>query len=196
DLVSAEKARLVSFDSTTGHLMFRHPLIRSVVVDMSTVPQRRRAHATLAGLAADEPDQRAWHLGAATMEPDETVAGLLEQSAHRMLRRGDAVGTVAALTRAAELSPDRGDRGRRLAEAAYVGADLTGALKSVSQVLQEIRNLDPNLTSSLQAAVASAFMLLNGDGDVPTAHRLLVGAVEQAIYGEGAESPALEDALY
>jgi DNA-binding CsgD family transcriptional regulator len=196
DLVSAEKARLVSIDSTTGHLMFRHPLIRSVVVDMSTVPQRRRAHATLAGLAADDPDRRAWHLGAAAKEPDETVAGLLEQSAHRMLRRGDAVGTVAALTRAAELSPDRADGGRRLAEAAYVGADLTGALKSVSQVLQEIRNLDPNFTSSLQAAVASAFMLLNGDGDVPTAHRLLVGAVEQAVYGEGAESPALEDALY
>ena len=104
DLAAAEQARLAYVDQRIHRLAFRHPLIRSAVVELSAHDERRRAHAELAGLLADQPDRRAWHLAETAIGPDEHVAALLEQAAHRILRRGDAVGAVAALTRASELS--------------------------------------------------------------------------------------------
>ena len=62
--------------------------------------------------------------------PDERVASLLEDAAHRVGRRGDAPGAVARLTRAAELSPAADGRGRRLALAAYIGAEIIGEMRA------------------------------------------------------------------
>jgi DNA-binding CsgD family transcriptional regulator len=177
-LVPAERARLAYLDEITHRLTFRHPLIRAVVVDMSTGPERRAAHTALADLSHGQPDRRSWHLGQAALDPDETVAALLEASAHRILRRGDAVGAVAALTRAAELSPHPTQRARRLAEAAYIAADVTGDLGQVSRLLEEAKEADPDLGQTLGAALGGAYLLLNSDGQVDTAHRLLVAAIE------------------
>jgi DNA-binding CsgD family transcriptional regulator/tetratricopeptide (TPR) repeat protein len=195
-LTAAERTRLLYVDEDAHRLAFRHPLIRSAVVQLSTDDQRRQAHGTLAGLWADLPDRQAWHLAEAAAEPDESVANLLEQAAHRVLRRGDAVGAVAALTRASELSPGGADRSRRLAEAAYIGADVTGELRNVSQLLAAARQADPNLSGSLQAAVAASYLLLNADGDVNTAHHLLVGAINDRAEGSDAGDHALEEALH
>ena len=125
-LGAAEKSRLAYVDEATRRPAFRHPLIRSAVVELATGEERRQAHRELAGLWADHADRRAWHLAHATVGPDEQVAESLEQAAYQILRRGDGVGAIAALTRAAELSPRGSDRGRRLAEAAYIGADVAG----------------------------------------------------------------------
>ena len=165
-------------DGGTGRLAFRHPLTRLAIMELSASDERRAAHRTLAGQLADQPERRAWHLAEATVEPDEGVAGLLEQTARRILRRGDAVRAVATLSRAAELSPRSADRSRRMALAAYIGADVAGDLKNVSRLLDDARRADPGIGGSLAAAVAAAHGLLNGDGDVDTAHRLLVGAIE------------------
>jgi hypothetical protein len=62
---------------------------------------------------------------------------------------------VAALKRAAELSPDRLDECRRLLEAAYLGAEVTGELGQASQLLGGVRAAEPALSSSLPAAVAA-----------------------------------------
>ena len=70
--------------------MFRHPLIRSAVVALSTSDQRRRAHRALAA-SVSVPERRAWHLAEATVGPDESVASLLEGAARAHLNRGDAV---------------------------------------------------------------------------------------------------------
>jgi hypothetical protein len=114
DLAPAEQAGLVRVDERTGRLVFRHPLTRSAIVELSTSGDRRRAHRALAAQLADQPERRAWHLGEAAIEPDEQIAGLLEETAQRTMRRADAVGAVSALLRAAELSPARADRSRRL----------------------------------------------------------------------------------
>jgi len=137
DLAAAERAGLVRVDGATGRLAFRHPLTRSAIMEMSASDERRAAHRAIAGQLADQPERRAWHLGEAAVEPDEQIAGLLEQTAQRILRRGDAVGAVAALLRAAELSPRRLDRSRRMALAAYIGADVAGDLKNVAQLLDD-----------------------------------------------------------
>lgn len=196
DLAPAERARLVEVDENAHRLSFRHPLIRAAVVEQSTSSERRQAHRALAQALADQPERRAWHLAEATVGSDEQVAGLLEQAAHRILRRGDAVGAAAALLRSADLSPRGADRARRLAEAAYVGAHLAGELRNASALLVDARRADPEQGGALQAAIATAYLLLSGDGDVETAHHLLVGAIEMYPGRNDAADDALIEALH
>jgi DNA-binding CsgD family transcriptional regulator len=193
---AAETARLAYLDPRSRRLAFRHPLIRTAVVELSTSHERRQAHGTLSELWSDEPDRRAWHLAEATVEPDPYVAELLDQAAHRVLRRGDAVGAVAAWTRAAELSPGAADSARRLAHAAYVGAEEAGELGKAAVLLADARNADPLVDGSLHAAAAAMYLLINGDGDVDTAHRLLLGAIETGQHNFDASDDALIEAMH
>jgi len=103
------------------------------------------------------------------------VAQLLEAAATRTLHRGDAAGTVRTLVRAAELSPSSSERARRLAKAAYLGADLGGDLYSAARLLEDADRADPGGARTLAAAVATAYLQLNGAGDTITAHRVPAG---------------------
>jgi DNA-binding CsgD family transcriptional regulator len=177
-LAAAERAGLVSIAENAPRVTFRHPLIRSAIVEQSAAIERRRAHRALAEALIASSERRAWHLAEAAVGPDGQVAALLEQAARVALKRGDAVGCVVALTRAAELSADLTDRGRRLAEAAFVGADVTGDLGSVANVLADLRRREAfDSSRNLYMAVAAALLLLNGEGDVDTAHRLIAGSI-------------------
>ncbi|MET7403046.1 AAA family ATPase [Dactylosporangium sp. NPDC005572] len=196
DLAPAERAQLVRVDDATARIAFRHPLIRSAIVAMSTHEERRGAHTALAHALRGDRHRRAWHLAAAAVGPDEAVAELLEDAAHRVMLRGDALAAVTALIRAAELSETSSGRGRRLAEAAYIGAEAGGAVDDAKTLLTDARLSAPDGAGSLHAANAAAFLMLNGDGDVNTAHRLLVGAIETAGHGYRAEDPALVEAMH
>jgi DNA-binding CsgD family transcriptional regulator len=196
DLAAAEQARLAYLDVSTHRLAFHHPLVRSAVVDLSQAKERRTAHRLLADVWADQPDRRVWHLAEATVEPDESVATQLEAAAARILARGDAVGCVKALTRASELSPRNAERYRRLAAAAYIGADVAGDLVNASNVLAVLRRGEVEVEGSLQAAVAASAFLLNADGDVATAYRLLVGAIEGRQGVQDARDPVFAEALH
>ncbi|MEV4511166.1 AAA family ATPase [Dactylosporangium sp. NPDC049525] len=196
DLAPAERAQLVRVDDATARFAFRHPLIRSAIVATSTHEERRSAHIALAGALDGDHERRAWHLAAAATGPDEAVAELLEDSAHRIMLRGDAFAAIAALIRAAELSETGAARGRRLAEAAYIGAEAGGAGDDARMLLTDARRATPDSAGSLHAANAAAFLMLNGDGDVNTAHRLLVGAIETGEHGYQAHDPALIEAMH
>ncbi|MEU2227732.1 helix-turn-helix transcriptional regulator [Streptomyces sp. NPDC018347] len=193
-LEAAETAKLVEVDDEAHRVLFRHPLVRSAVVGSSTRAERRRAHRVLAGLAGD-PDRRAWHRAEACATPDETVAALLEKTARRTIRRGDATAAVTALVRAADLSPHPADQSRRLAEAAYLGACVTGELENASNLLRRARAVATGGRGSLHAAAATALVLLEGDGDVETAYRLVVDAIEEGSHGYDATDSELIDAL-
>ncbi len=195
DLEAAERDHLVVVDDRTGEMVFRHPMIKSVVVDRSTHEERRHAHLRLAGLLADQPERRGHHLAEATSAPDEDVAAAVEDGAHRTLQRGDVVGAVTWLMRAADLSPDRSDRSRRLADAAYVGAHSAGRLESSSELLRDAHRGDPTLGQTLHAAVATAYLLLNTDGHVETAHQLLTDAIESAVSEPEQDHEGLTEAL-
>ncbi|MGP4013883.1 ATP-binding protein [Streptomyces sp. 4N124] len=195
DLTPAEQNRLVTISADNRRLSFRHPLIGSAVVELATAAERRRAHQSLADVLGDQLERHAWHLGEAAVGRDETVAALLEEAARRRLRRGDALGAVAALTRAAGLSPAASDESRRLAEAAYIGADSGGELEDASRLLAGAQ-AHPTGQQSLHAAAASAFLLINRDGDIDTAYRLLVGAIESGDHGYDASDDALIEALH
>ena len=195
-LSSAERAGLVRADESTERLRFRHPLIRSAIVELSTSDQRRHAHAELAARLAGQPERHAWHLAEATEEPDERVAALLQDVAHANLRRGDSVGAVTELLRAAELSPSGKGRSERLAEAAYLGSIVTGDLRDAPRLLEQARRAHPGPGGPLQAAVAGAYHLLHGDGDVDTAYRLLFTAIGSQDDPRDAHDKVLIEALY
>ncbi|MER7930538.1 AAA family ATPase [Streptomyces sp. NPDC096057] len=196
-LESAERDRLVSICTASRKLSFRHPLIGSAVVAQASAAERRRTHQALAAVLTDQPERRAHHLGEAATGPDEEVADLLEQAARLRLGRGDALGAMAALTRAGGLSPSPADESRRLAEAAYIGTDAGGGMADASSLLVGARRADPaTREESLHAAAASALLLINEEGDVDTAHRLLVGAIEAGGHSYDASDDALVEALF
>jgi DNA-binding CsgD family transcriptional regulator len=197
ELAPAERAGLVRVSDDASQLAFRHPLTRSAVVALSTSAERRRAHQALARALSGEPERAVWHLAQAAAGPDERVASLLEQTALRIRERGDAVGAVSTLLRAAELTPPGPERSRRLAEAAYLGSVVTGGLRDVPRLLDDARQADAGRAGSLVAAVAAAHhLLLSGDGDIDTAHRLLAGAIEMQPEPYDATSDTMVEALY
>jgi DNA-binding CsgD family transcriptional regulator len=114
-------------------VVFRHPLVRSVVYRAAPAPDRRAAHQALA-VATDpraDPDRRAWHRAQATLGPDEDVACELEHSASRALARGGLAAAAAFLERAAALTVDparRAGRALAAAQATYQAGAFDAAL--------------------------------------------------------------------
>jgi DNA-binding CsgD family transcriptional regulator len=168
----AERAGLIALDHDVRRLTFRHPLVRSTIVELSGSGDRQACHRALAQQVA-EPERRAWHRAAAADRPDESVASSLERVAHDVLDRGDAAGAIAALLRAAELTPDRQQRGERLAQAAMIGVALHGGLRTAAELVAEMNRGEGLPIGSLPAATAAALVLSHKDGDLRTCAALL-----------------------
>jgi DNA-binding CsgD family transcriptional regulator len=196
ELGPAERDHLIVVDGRIGELRFRHPILKSVVVERSTHAERRSAHQRLAELFADQPERRGHHLAEAADAPDEEIAAAIEEAARRTLERGDVVGAISKLLRAADLSPNRADRSRRLADTAFTGARLAGDLERASALLRDAHQRDPTLGETLHAAVATAYLLLNSDGNADTAAHLLLGAVDAALAEPDPDRDGLSEGLY
>jgi DNA-binding CsgD family transcriptional regulator len=117
-LDAAERAGLLRVAG--NRVEFRHPLVRSAVLEFSTHSERRAAHAALAAaLRGDQhADRRVWHQALASLTADEQVAAALEASARRYQARAGHASAATAFVRAAELTEDEGRRTGRLAAAA------------------------------------------------------------------------------
>ncbi|MFI9323142.1 AAA family ATPase [Kitasatospora aureofaciens] len=176
DADTAVATGLLDIDAVTGDLVFRHPLVRSAVVRMATPNQRRAAHLALAQLHRENLERRATHLAAATVDPDEEVADVLEAAAESATRRGGALAAVSWLTRAAELSENRTDRSRRLTDAAFV-AGHAARLGQAHRLVQA--DLAPGSTESPASVLAAAYRALYQDGDVRSTHRQVSAAIEK-----------------
>ncbi|MEV0381299.1 AAA family ATPase [Nonomuraea sp. NPDC050643] len=142
-LQAAEQAGLVTVGD--GRLLFRHPLMRSAAYQHATFAARRAVHVALARALeeSDEPDRRAWHLAAAAIGPDESVAGALEESAGRAARRGGPAASATALERAAELTPSAAVRGRRLVAAAHAFWSAGNPLRATALLLHAEPLIEP-----------------------------------------------------
>ncbi|MER7279161.1 AAA family ATPase [Dactylosporangium sp. NPDC000244] len=147
-LVPAEDAGLVR---SVGHrLEFRHPLVRSAIYGAAPFARRVAMHRALAEALADDPIRAAWHRAAATVGRDEPVAADLEAAAERDRARGAVGDAMRSLERAADLSPDPDQRGRRLGLAAEA-ARQAGLTSAVDRLIAEAAraSADPVLHANL-----------------------------------------------
>ncbi|MER5783802.1 AAA family ATPase [Streptomyces mobaraensis] len=168
---------LLDVDPATGDFVFRHPLVRSAVIQSATPDRRRAAHAELSRVHRADAERYAGHLAASVVDPDEAVAAALETAADSATRRGGAAAAVAWLTRAAELSERPADRSRRLGDAAYLAGQ--AALLDEAQRLLHHADPEPGTAASLAAVLASAHADFVQAGAVRPAFRRLAAAIER-----------------
>ncbi|WP_369141947.1 AAA family ATPase [Streptomyces sp. R44] len=175
DVHQAVTAGLLDIDALSGDFVFRHPLVRSTVVQMATPNERRAAHAVLAQVHRDDVERRATHLAASTVDPDEQVAAVLEAAADSATRRGGSLAAITWLTRAAELSESHEERSRRLGSAAYI-AGHSGRLEHAQQLLRSGTGsaTDP----SPDSVVASGYVAFFEGEDIRSSQRQVFAAIE------------------
>ncbi len=103
-----------------AELEFRHPLVRSAVYQGAPLSKRQAAHRALASVleGETEADRRAWHLAAASVEPDPSVVEELEQAAQRARERSGFAAASLAFERASAFTPDEHQQVRQLTAAA------------------------------------------------------------------------------
>ncbi|WP_030684629.1 helix-turn-helix transcriptional regulator [Streptomyces sp. NRRL B-1347] len=185
DADEAAACGLLDIDPLSGDFVFRHPLVRSTVVQTATPNQRRAAHAALAHVHRDDVERRAMHLAASTVDPDERVAAVLEAAADSATLRGGSLAAVSWLTRAAELSERHEERSRRLASAAFI-AGQAGLLDRAQQLVGSDAASGPG--ASPASVLASAYGALYEDGEVRISQRQVLAAIE-SIRDGGARAP-------
>lgn len=191
-----------------GAVEFRHPLVRSALLESSTHSQRRAGHAALAAaLSGDQhADRRVWHQALASVSTDEEVAAALEASARRYESRAGHASAATAFARAAELSSSDDSRMRRLAagaEAAWAAGQPDQARDLIARVLPlapdglraellYLRGVIEARTGDLRGAMAVLVEAAETSESPSLALDALTEAVEAANYaGESAQSVAI-----
>jgi DNA-binding CsgD family transcriptional regulator len=163
---------------------FRHPLVRSAIYNAAGFTERELAHRALAAVLDGEAnaDRRAWHRSAAAIGAEADVAAELEATADRAKLRAGHGAASAALERAAELSPDATEKGRRLVLAA-VAANLAGRTSRAIAIADRAEGV---VTDPIQRADLAH---VRGDSE------LLGGRPEYAsdVFAAGSESVAALD---
>ena len=174
-LAAAETARLITI--TEGELEFRHPLLRSTAYHAAGAAERRAAHGALAAAAPVGSPERAWHLAACAVAPDEEVAAALEAAALDARGRGAHATAARDFGRAAQLTPEDEPRARRLLEAA-TDATRSGEADQAFALLGEAARLatDPLLAADVQRMTGHVEMRR---GSPLVAYELLVAEAER-----------------
>lgn len=162
----AVEAGIIDLDLQT--LRFRHPLIRSAVVQSAGLGEPRRVHEALANVLVTEPDRRAWHRAALLSGEHEDIALELEEAGMRAQRQGAVAVAVTAMRRAAELS-EPASRSRRLLAAAGLAVEL-GQSDVVVALLCEVNQLDLGDLERARVTWVEETALTRPLGDVGSRH--------------------------
>jgi DNA-binding CsgD family transcriptional regulator len=166
--VAAENDGLVTLGL---RVLFRSPLVRSVVYQAASPEERRVAHQALAHAtdAHAHPARRAWHRALAAAGPDEEVAAELEREADRAQASGGAAAAAAFLERATTLTLDSGRRAERALAAAQAKQE-AGAYDAALVMLDAAEAGSLNETQQARADLLRgrvAFALHHGSDAAP-----------------------------
>jgi DNA-binding CsgD family transcriptional regulator len=176
DLAAAEEADLVTLEH--GEVEFRHPLARSAVYADAPAPERREAHAALAGALPDrDVDRRAWHLAAASVGPNDRASAALEQAGVRARERTAYPVAAAAFERGAQLACADDARGRLLlaaADSAWLGGNPERTLVLLAEA--HLHATDPLLAARVDRLRGHVTMRC---GPVMDGYPLIVSAAEE-----------------
>lgn len=177
----AEQAETLAVEE--DRVRFRHPLLRSLAYGSAAAEQRRAAHAALAEVLQSAPgtgsERRAWHLAAATVAPDESVAAALAAAAERFASRSGYVAAAYAYERAAELTPTPSRRAERLVAAAEA-TRLAGRPVHARQLLTEAAALAEDRSLQVDIALKEA-MLEAWLGSVEVAFQRYAAIAEEVV---------------
>jgi DNA-binding CsgD family transcriptional regulator len=176
DLAAAERAGLVMVGPT--EIEFTHPLARAAMYADAPAPERREAHAALASALPDrDVDQRAWHLAAASVGPNDQASDALEQAGSRARERSAYAVAAAAFERGAGLTSREEVRDRLLyaaAEAAWLAGDAQRTLALLDAA--QLRAVAPALAARIDHLRGQVVMRR---GPVMVGYRLIVDAAER-----------------
>jgi ATP/maltotriose-dependent transcriptional regulator MalT len=177
DLTPAEEAGLVLL--TPEGPMFRHPLVRSAVVQGAPPHRRRQAHRAAARALATsalvtDQTRRAWHAAAAATGLSESAARLLDQAAMHALQSAGHSSASLAWERAANLSPQMADWTRRLLSAAGAAYN-AGSPRRARRLLAPLEQLQLSLKARCQISRMLG-LLETWDGRPLDAYRQLTDA--------------------
>jgi len=180
---------------------FRHPAMRSAVYRAATPADRRRAHRALAEAtdSSTDSDRRAWHMGAAALDPDEDIASDLDRNAAMAQVKGGWTAAAALLDRAAALTPDPTRRAQRMlaaGQARLAAGDLGEAMRLLAQT--DPRLLERREAAQLEQSAVQVVVALGGGSDAVS---MQMGAAERLVHldvclAREAYLAALEAALH
>jgi tetratricopeptide (TPR) repeat protein len=180
-LAPAVAAGLIS--NERSQIAFRHPLVRSGVLQRETLTRRHAAHAALAAVVTSDRFRSTWHRAWSIVGPDDDVADALTAMVPDCLRRGAVLAAVSSFERAAHLTSSSVQRGHRLLQ----GADLAfeaGRADIVGRLLREAAQVD--LSDLDVAHVTWLTEALNGDvrADSALVRQLCASARRAADLGD------------
>ncbi|MER6349351.1 ATP-binding protein [Streptomyces sp. NPDC001595] len=178
DLAEAAHSGLAHLDPRTARFGFRHPLVRSALVEAASGAELRRAHAALADVLPEGDLRALTHRAAATVGADEALAAALDEAAARTQARGGATDAAHLLARAAGLSGTAAGRGHRLVVASCAAAS-GGHLDLASGLLDQAVTHGVPADSRHLLDFARALVRLHGDGDVGPAVELLPAVLDR-----------------
>ncbi|GAA1276180.1 LuxR family transcriptional regulator [Streptomyces aureus] len=187
----AEESGLVTV--ADGRVVFRHPLARAGSYHGAPAYLRQQAHRDLAAALTADPARRAWHLAAACLGQDESVAAALEDTAELAERRGGFFAAAQALERSAECSPTPADRARRYAKALRAAAN-AGDPSWVRELYEKVIALTED-RDVLGVAACGAGLALSLLGHQRQAFQVLMSALEPEPPGESMNVLALASVL-
>ncbi|MEU3608557.1 LuxR C-terminal-related transcriptional regulator [Streptomyces sp. NPDC035033] len=175
-LAELERAGLARVPPGGERLEFPEPLVRAALLHDAEPGHLRTAHRMLADAPDQTAERRAAHLSAAALGVDETAAQALQEAALQVGGEGAAATAVAALRRAADLSPRPAGRTRRLALAAAAAAR-SGLLTEAADLTRHTAVVTAGPVDRMYTALAEAALLLDHECDPDSAVDCLVDAL-------------------
>jgi DNA-binding CsgD family transcriptional regulator len=198
ELELAHQRGVLEFEG--DRVRFTHPLLAPACYALLPQHRRRQVHSALADLDVD-PEERARHLGLATVGPDEAVAEVLDHAAARARGRGAVQAAAELADRAVVLTPlGAGDALARRRIVAARRAVEAGDMVRARSLLDEVVASSPPGALRAEALRELAGVLGQSAGN-PAATALLLRALDEpgiderlraAIFGALANMASVE----